>query len=457
MKPLVIIHGWSDHAESFIPLADAIEKKTNRPVEQIWLGNYISLDDDVQMKDLVRGLTRAWKDRKLPTAPKGADVIIHSTGGLIIRDWMNSCYAAKGNKPPVNNLIMLAPANFGSPLAHKGRAFYGRVVKGFKSTKIFETGTHVLKALEMASPYSWDLAQRDCFGKSVFSPNGVRATVIVGNTGYGGISSLANEDGSDGTVYVSTANLNCEYLEIDFPSLPKEPKAKPIKTTKGTTALLVVDNYNHSSVALKGEDKNDNTALLNSIVKALDISNAADFKKWVKNCATKTRSVMKDHASDKDEYKHGYQNTVIRVRDDQGFDVTDYVVEFYHDAKKGIFDRFAQLFNNKAVSNVHAYKDNSAYRSFMINCTELFKIIDKEGEFLRISFSAMPDINDEKTMVGYRTFGDEDMGYLELGPKELKKFFVPNRTLFVDITLTREQKKELFTINKIDDVKKANK
>lgn len=453
MKPLVIIHGWSDFAESFVPLADAIEKKANRPVEQIWLGNYISLDDDVQMKDLVRGLAQAWKDRNLPTKPKGTDVIIHSTGGLIIRDWMSSHYIDKGNKPPINNLVMLAPANFGSPLAHKGRAFYGRVLKGFKSKKRFETGTQILKALEMASPYSWDLAQRDRFGKNALSPNGVRTTVIVGNTGYGGISSLANEDGSDGTVYVSTANLNCDYLEIDFPSLPKKPKAKPIKTSKGATAFLVMDDHNHSSVALKDEDHVGNTTLLNSIVKALDINTTADFEKWIKNCASTTRNVMTKHADDKDKYKHGYQNTVFRVRDDHGFDVTDYVIEFYHDAKKGFFDRFAELFNKKAISKVHAYKDNPAYRSFMINCTELYNIINEEGEFLRVSLSAMPDFNEEKNMVGYRTFEDDDMDYLELGPKDLKQFFVPNRTLYVDITLTREQKKGLFTIKKVDEFK----
>lgn len=108
MKPLIIIHGWSDSADSFIPLAEAIEKRTQRSVEQLWLGNYVSLDDDVQMKDLVYGLSRAWKDRKLPTAAKAVDVIIHSTGGLVIRDWMDTEYVSKGNRPPVNNLVMLA-------------------------------------------------------------------------------------------------------------------------------------------------------------------------------------------------------------------------------------------------------------------------------------------------------------------------------------------------------------
>ena len=75
---------------------------------------------------------------------------------------------------------MLAPANFGSPLAHKGRALLGRAIKGFGSG--FETGTHILRSLEMASPYTWELAERDRFGANVFSRDGVRCTVIVGNS-----------------------------------------------------------------------------------------------------------------------------------------------------------------------------------------------------------------------------------------------------------------------------------
>lgn len=451
MKPLLIIHGWSDDADSFIPLASALERKTGREVEQVWLGNYISLDDDVQMKDLIVGLSKAWKSKKLPMAPKSVDVIVHSTGGLVIRDWLYSVFTSKDKKPPVNNLVMLAPANFGSPLAHKGRALYGRVIKGFNASKRFETGTHILKALEMASPYSWELAQNDRFNSNLFSPNGVRATVIVGNEGYSGISSLANEDGSDGTVYVSTASMDCEHLVLEFPPLPKKPRLKSKKVSKGSTAFLVMDNFNHSSIALKDMDHDNNNLLLNSIAKATGISNKDDFNKWVKSCAAKTRVVMRDTADD--DYKHGYQNTVFRVRDDQGFDVTDYVIEFYNDAQMGFFDRFAEFFNKKVVSNIHTYKDNTSYRSFMIDCTELYDLIDQDGECLRISLSAMPDFSDEKTKVGYRTFGNDDIDYIELSPSELKKFFQPNRTLLVDITLTREQKDDIFSINRLDEYK----
>lgn len=452
MKPLVIIHGWSDDCTSFLPLANAIEAVAGRPVEKLFLGNYVSLDDDVQMKDLVRALTNAWKKEKLPTTPGSVDVIIHSTGGLVVRDWMHTCYTSQNIKPPISNLVMLAPANFGSPLAHKGRAVYGRVLKGFNSTKRFQTGTHILKALEMASPYSWDLARRDRFESNALNATGVRTTVIVGNSGYGGVSSLANEPGSDGTVYVSTANLNCAHVEIHFPAGDRVPRLKSIRTSKGETAFLVMDGFDHSSIALKDGGHKGNSQLIGNIITALSIGNAAQFKDWITHCQEQTVAVLKANESSTDDYRHGFQNTVFRVKDDHGFHVLDYVIEFYHDVERGFADTLAALFNKKAVSKVHAYGDNSAYRSFMINCTALYKIIKKEKEALRISLSAMPDLNDENTLVGYRSFGNNDIGQVDLKPAVISEFFTPNRTLFVDITLTREQKDELFWIRNVRDV-----
>lgn len=450
MRPLIILHGWSDEDVSFMPLADAIERITGRMAEHLWLGNYVSLDDDVQMSDLVDGMNRAWKDAGLPTRPRATDVIVHSTGGLVIRDWIATEFTEQGRMPPIRNLVMLAPANQGSPLAHKGRAFYGRVLKGFTSRKRFQTGAQILKALEIASPYTHELARRDRFGTSPFRPGGLRATVIVGNTGYSGISSLANEDGSDGTVYVCTAQLDCAWMSVNFPSLPDKPHVSAVHSTKDETAFLVVDGHNHSTVALKDSGHPGNDALLQQIKFAIEIPNAKAYRRWIKDCRQATAKVMQKHNTDRDTYKHGYQNTVIRVRDHAGFDVTDYVVEFYRDAASGDRDRFATEFNRRVLTKVHAYKDNSALRSFLINCTELHRLLTEEGHYLRISLSALPDFNDDKNMVGYRSFEDEDIDCLRLNQKELKAIFVPNRTLFIDIMLTRERKREVFALKRMD-------
>lgn len=216
---------------------------------------------------------------------------------------------------------MLAPANFGSPLAHKGRALYGRVIKGFNAKKRFQTGAHILRALEMASPYSWDLAQRDRFQDNAMTASGVRTTVIVGNAGYNGISSLANELGSDGTVYAATSNLNCAAIEVSFPAGDRRPQFNAIRKSRGDTAFLLMDDFNHTSIAYNDPKHSENNALLGFILRALDISNTVNFIQWIQDCDDLTTTILALHDNDRDCHKHGFQNTVFRVRDDQGVDV----------------------------------------------------------------------------------------------------------------------------------------
>ena len=61
------------------------------------------------------------------------------------------------------------------------------------------------------------------------------ATVLVGTDGYGGISAAANTNGSDGTVLVSTANLDPAFVRFDFASQPGKPKFE-MRGANGRTA-----------------------------------------------------------------------------------------------------------------------------------------------------------------------------------------------------------------------------
>ena len=247
---LVIIHGWSDTHRSFVRLGDRlVAEGIEGDVAHIRLGDYVSLDDDVTFDDLVHALQRAWLQAGLSTQPRTVDVVVHSTGGLVIRHWMTKFYKPTTN--PIRRLLMLAPANFGSPLAHKGRSFVGRVVKGFKSDRRFHTGTHILKGLELASPFSWNLAERDRFSQETwYGPGLVLCTVLVGTAGYSGISAAANEAGTDGTVRVSTDNLNPMRVTLDFAKDPQKPELQLFEA-KGVTAFARLPKDNHSTVALK--------------------------------------------------------------------------------------------------------------------------------------------------------------------------------------------------------------
>ena len=91
-RPIVVIHGWSDSSESFENLVKHLGDRLDRPVEQLYLGDWVSMNDDVSYRDLRVALKREWRRVKLPTQPFSADVMVHSTAALIVRDWMSSEY-----------------------------------------------------------------------------------------------------------------------------------------------------------------------------------------------------------------------------------------------------------------------------------------------------------------------------------------------------------------------------
>ncbi|MFT4819420.1 MAG: triacylglycerol esterase/lipase EstA (alpha/beta hydrolase family) [Candidatus Azotimanducaceae bacterium] len=452
MKPIVIIHGWSDTSESFQRLAKKIESATQRPIEEVWLGDYESMDNDIKLKDVVTRMNKVWHQAGLPTQPNSVDVIVHSTGGLVIRLWMQRFYTDKNEKAPIDNLVMLAPANFGSPLAHKGRSLIGRVLKGHSSEKRFQTGTHILKNLELASPFTWELAQQDRFTETnpfnASSPlGGVRCSVIVGNFGYPGIKGIANEPGSDGTVYIATANLNCARLRIDVNAESGEITPGLVDTAKGSTAFLVLDRYDHSSIT---GNKGIKKKLIEPILRGLSVGHE-DFAAWCSECDARTNTVMNKYKNRSNVAQHAYQNTVFRIRDDQGEDVTDYTIEFY-----GKFDddtdKWALRFNRDISRKCHPYKDNEAYRSFMINVTRLYKEVDEIDEALQISLSAYPDFSEDGTSAGYKTFGTDEIGQITLNQASLTTFFQPNRTLLIDVVLPRYQADNVFRLKDIANI-----
>lgn len=442
---LIIIHGWSDTYKSFKKLAKWIlDQDIYKDVRHVYLGDYISLDDEVTFNDLVEAMQTAWLDEGLPTEPRSVDVVVHSTGGLVIRDWMTTHY--KHDTNPIHRLLMLAPANFGSHLAHKGRSFIGRVFKGFKSEKPFQTGTHILNGLELASPYSWDLARRDLFGGSTwYGPGKVLCTVLTGTSGYSGISSIGNQAGSDGTVPVSCANLNASRLILDFASDPQNPTARPMGA-RGITAFSRIPKENHSTIAFKdGGPKNNKTYEL--IKKGLTVTDKS-FDVHCNELEKFSASARLDGESDK--YTHGYQNTVVHLVDNLDADVADYFLELFfkkHNNSKKIYDADTRTLQEKVITKVHTYVGNSAYRSLMINCTELDDFSPDMTGPLCIAITALPDVHQTKS-VGYDTYAWDAIESLKLDAQTKEQFFKPDRCVLVEFSIKRIQTDKVFSFKK---------
>lgn len=430
-NPVVIVHGWSDQAKSFKRLADFLRGKLQTSVATIDLADWVSMDDEITYRDLRHAMQRAWTHHPDIKNHKNAFVVSHSTGALVVRDWMTHCYSP--GKVPFKRHLMLAPANFGSQLAHKGRAWYGRVVKGWKHG--FQTGTHLLRGLELASPYSWDLAQRDLFGsKRWYGTDRVMAAVLVGNTGYGGMAAATDEEGGDGTVRISTANLNAAELSIDYgheSGVPRFSLRRPPRNSQIAFGISAGDN--HGSVAFKRKNRKGEMApegpnTESWIVKALTAS-PARWQGFVDELAA-SNDALYDGSVKRDDYYHGYQNTVLKVTDNLGNPVEEYLVEF-HQSRSRQFrsDHFGARFQRKIINDVHNYSKNSSLRSFFIDVTALEEMLRKEWMYLDLE--ALPEYK-ARSAVGY-----EALSRIKLDRKELGNIFVPNRTLLVDIKIPR--------------------
>jgi hypothetical protein len=79
---------------------------------------------------------------------------------LVIRQWLSTYPVRRGR---LKRLIALAPATFGSPLAHQGRGVLGALFKGDKQVgpDFLEVGDLVLDGLELGSRFTWHLTHQD--------------------------------------------------------------------------------------------------------------------------------------------------------------------------------------------------------------------------------------------------------------------------------------------------------
>ncbi len=225
MDPIVLIHGYS--AESKQPTPAAIQKiygtlpqalrdaYGNDGVIEIDLSRYITLEDGLTIDDISRAFDRVLKAEFASLLLGKFHVIIHSTGALVVRNWLRS-FSPKPS--PIANLIYLAGANFGSGWGHIGKgqlAKWARLV--FEGGA--ERGLQILDALELGAERTLDLHLHFVRpGNLMIADYGVHESVITGTQAdvkwFAAPIRYAKEDGSDGVVRVSGANVNFHYVRL---------------------------------------------------------------------------------------------------------------------------------------------------------------------------------------------------------------------------------------------------
>lgn len=218
---VIFVHGWSvTHTDTYGELPRWLEAQGKSgaldiEIGNVYLGRYISFDDTVTLDDIARAFDQAIQDElaaKLKAGERFA-CITHSTGGPVVRTWVDLYHKANLAACPMSHLVMLAPANHGSALAQLGKSRLGRISSFFEGV---EPGRRILDWLELGSEQSWKLNESwlgyDC------KAAGIYPFVLTGQSIdrklYDAINSYTGEPGSDGVVRVAAANMNYSLLRL---------------------------------------------------------------------------------------------------------------------------------------------------------------------------------------------------------------------------------------------------
>ncbi len=219
-------------------------------------------------------------------APFSLDLIVHSTGGPVVRHWLNYYLNDVCNgdleKCPVRSIIMLAPANFGSRLAAQGKSALAKLFKGGVANG-FQTGANILDGLELGSPALWRMAHRDLFASRSIYPcvpeKGPFVYIFSGTGTYGDLKGLvavgANEDGSDGTIRASSASMDSVKITASYTGA--KPDVQAIRQQNSPYAFRLVPGVNHSEIVPR-DANDDQHPMYPLILKCLAINTSAAYR-----------------------------------------------------------------------------------------------------------------------------------------------------------------------------------
>ncbi len=406
-------------------------------INHIYLGRYISFNNEVCMDDIARAFHQAIaeqisgnKNRK-----KVFSCITHSTGGPVMRSWVQKYYGSKKlDKLPLKHLIMLAPANHGSALAQLGKERIGRIKAFFGGV---EPGVKVLDWLELGSKEQTELNRK--WIDYEYAKNGFYPVVLTGQKIdkklYDFLNSYLVEPGSDGVVRVAGANMN--YLHVGLiQSDKKYPNGNYILDLDKEVAvspqapLGVIPDASHSGdkIGIMNSVKPGNTGnkpVVRRIMESLKVNSVNEYGNLIKSFRTLTDKTQTG--------KPRFTMFVFIVKDHEGNLIND-------------FDLFI-LAGNKYSPDILKkgfFQDrqlNSVSRNrliYFLNAEKMLKI--KDG---KIGFKIQARPQDGFVYYSCSEFHSENI--------PIESIVAPNQTIIIEIVLRRNVDKQVFRFDPASD------
>jgi pimeloyl-ACP methyl ester carboxylesterase len=434
--PIVLIHGYSSSARALHRWRDALVAQ-GRDATTVHLGEYISLSNEITIKDIAEGFDRALRTRAGLDADEPFDAIVHSTGGLVIREWLTT-YSTR--RARLKRMIALAPATFGSPMAHKGRSWLGAVFKGGKTLgpDFMEAGQLVLSGLELGSRYTWELAHRDLLGATPVydaSEGSPFPFVFVGLEDYGRLKrAIAGEPGTDGTVRWAGAGFHSRKIVVDLTREPGTGDGGNVSVAPWSNIdvpLVLVPDLNHGTIMSEPSDE-----LVAMVSEALAVDDMDAYRRW-----SARHSAFREGGSAWTK-RDKWQQFVLHTVDERGDPVPDYYVEIGN-ARDGQFKALEDF-----SLDTHTYSDDPSFRCFHVDLAKLepdsqeslcLRLIARSGTEL-VAYHGAGSEAFKRSGVPTEEPGDWDAmielsGFLR---NTDVSFFFPYTTTLVEIRLNRE-------------------
>lgn len=341
---VIFVHGWSvTHTNAYgeLPLwLSSLGKRgvLDIQVGNIYLGRYISFDDTVSLDDIARAFDQALRDElaaKLKTGERFA-CITHSTGGPVVRQWMDLYFKQNLAQCPLSHLIMLAPANHGSALAQLGKSRLARIKTFFEG---IEPGQRVLDWLELGSDMSWELNKRwldyDCTAYGIYPF--VLAGQKIDRQLYDALNSYTGEAGSDGVVRVASTNMNYSLLKLHQEGENGENLVVTQMVRSKPMAFGVLPGLSHSgknigiirSITMANADTHPTTLW---VLKCLKVRTHASYNVLAKELEQLTQQTQQQEHTEavktlvfKREFiTNRYSMIIFKLIDDRGNHLVDY-------------------------------------------------------------------------------------------------------------------------------------
>ena len=417
-SPIVFVHGYSDRGASWAPWRAILQARLGLAPADLRTCTYVSLNNEITIKDIAEAFDRALTAQGGLDPEQKFDAIVHSTGMLVVRAWLA---ADPRRAARLGRLIAFAPATFGSPLAHEGRSWLGAIFKGNRhlGPDFLNAGDRVLDELELASSFSWRLAEADLTAdppRYSMGPDTPWVFVFCGTGTYGGIEKLVRKRGTDGTVRRSGCALNVRLIELDMTQrgsyARRRRPALLDKAELDSIDRVVADNWLNISIPvhLVGDGTADglNHATILSappqelqdlVIRAFELTapdapddQAAGYAEWLKLADAPARMAG---------LAEQFQQFLVHAVDERGDPVTDYNVQLFRIGADGPEDASRiQEFD----ADVDVYSSDRSYRCFHVDVANLLPApgVVPPGLSIRVIASS------GTTYVGYLGYGFEE-------------------------------------------------